>query len=314
MKKLKQISAKHTWFFVAVLAALLSAPNGTFIKIASGEIDALTLNVLRFGLIALVTLPYIIRMRRKFNKKNTLYSFYMGLCMTIAALSYSAAISLSQASYVSIIALAMPIVFIVYSILMTRERIRSRSIFGIAVAVTGAFLVVALPMILSGEVTNDFPPLATVFAVIDCLAFPLAIIFSRKANDNGLPIMASFGVSAFVVTAVCLVLSSIFIDPVVYTALGSIDVIVAVVYSAIFVALIARMLNVASYERIGSVAVSGVSYIESLLSILLPLLLLGEVISIELVIGGLMILIGVYFVETVHHTRAHRHIRVMQHR
>lgn len=314
MVKTKQTFIKHAWFFVALLAALLSAPNGTFIKVAADSLDLLTLNALRFGLIAIVTLPYIIYMYRRFNKKNFRYSVYMGICMTVAALSYSAAIHLSQASYVSIIALSMPIVFIVYSILMTGEKIKARSFFGIMLAVIGAFLVVALPIIMNGGVVLEFNPLATVFAVVDCLAFPLAIIFSRKANEHGLPIMASFGVSAIVVTAVCTLAALIFVGPIAFAAAGSPNVVVAIVYSAIFVALIARMLNVASYERIGSVAVSGLSYVESLLAILIPLIVLGESISVELVLGAALILIGVYFVETVHHSRLHRHIRVMQHR
>jgi drug/metabolite transporter (DMT)-like permease len=314
MKKIKQKYMKHTWFLIALLAALLSAPNGTFIKVASESLDPLTLNALRFGLIAVVTIPYIIYMYKKFNKKNFRYSIYMGICMTIAALSYSAAIQLSQASYVSIIALSMPIVFIVYSILMTGEKIKARSFFGIALAVTGAFLVVALPIIMNGGLGAEFSPLATIFAVIDCFAFPLAIIFSRKANENGLPIMASFGVSAIVVASVCALLAIVFVGPIGFAAASSPTVVVAIVYSAIFVALIARMLNVASYERIGSAAVSGLSYVESLLSILIPLIVLHESISIEILLGGVLILAGVYFVETVHHSRLHRHIRVMQHR
>lgn len=303
----------HGWFFVAILAALLSAPNGTFIKVASDSLDLLTLNALRFGLIALVTIPYIIYMWRRFNKKNFQYSILMGLCMTIAALSYSTAIHLSQVSYVSIIALAMPVVFIVYSILMTHEKVRLRSMVGISIAILGAFLVVALPIISSGGVSTEFNPLATVFAILDCLTFPLAIIFSRKANEHGLPVMASFGVSAIVVTIVCGALSFILMDPLTYNVVASPQVLIAVGYSALFVALIARMLNVISYEHIGSVAVSGVSYIESLLAILTPIIILGEELSAELIIGAILIIIGVYFVETVHHKRSHQHIRVMQH-
>jgi len=314
MSKTKQ-KIKYLWFLAALAAALLAAPNGMAIKAASDHLDLLTLNSLRFGLIAIVTIPYVLYMWRRFNKKNFKYSIYMGICMTIAALSYSTAIHLSQASYVSIIALGMPIVFIIYSLLMTRERVRMRSITGISLAALGAFLVVALPIINSGSgISTEFDPLATVFAVIDILVFPLAIIFSRKANENGLPIMASFGVSAVIVTIVCTIFSLVFIGPAAYAPAASFDIAIVIFYSAIFVALIARMLNVASYERIGSMAVSGVSYLESLLAIMLPLIILGERISIEIVIGGVLILVGVYFVETVHNSKKHRHIRVMQHR
>jgi drug/metabolite transporter (DMT)-like permease len=99
-----------------------------------------------------------------------------------------------------------------------------------------------------------------------------------------------------------------------FESVGNIQTIIAVVYSAICVALIARLLNVMSYERLGSVVTAGLSYIENLLAILLPLLILGEIITLELIAGGLLILVGVYIAETQHHSKKHRHIRVMQHR
>lgn len=312
MAKNKKI-IHYGWFFVALIAALLAAPNGTFIKVAADSFDVLTLNALRFGLIAIVMLPFVVYMWRRFNRKNTKYSILMGLCMSVAAFSYSMALSLSQVSYVSVIELSMPVIFIVYSILMTREKIRTRSIIGIAVAMTGAFLIVALPVLGNGEAGTSINILATVFALLQCLTYPLAIIFSRKANEHGLPVMVSFGISAIVVTIISASLSLLFMNPLSYTADMSLEVIVAIVYSALVVALIARTLNVLSYERIGSVAVSGVSYVESLVAILIPLVILGEQLSVELLVGGALIIIGVYFVETVHHKRSHRHIRLMQH-
>jgi drug/metabolite transporter (DMT)-like permease len=303
----------HLWFIAGLVAALLSAPNGIFIKLGGDAMDPLVFNSLRFIVITLVTLPYVMYVRKKFTKKNMKYALLMGLCMTVAAMSYVGAISLSQASYVAIIALGMPIVFILYSISMTGERIRSRSVAGISLAIIGAFIVVAWPLIAGGSVGN-YSIWATVLAVVDVLVFPLAIIFSRKANEHGLPVMASFGVSSIVVAAISTTLAVMFVGVNSYAAALNPQSIIAVLYSGVAVALVARLLNVMSYERLGSVVTAGLSYVENLLAILLPLLILGEFITFELVAGGLLILVGVYIAETQHHSKKHRHIRVMQHR
>lgn len=311
MTKNKHITG---WFLLGLLAALLSAPNGIFIKLAGDELDPFVLNSLRFILISLVVLPYVLHVRNKINKKNLRYSVLMGIWMTVAAMSYVAAISLSQASYVAIISLGMPIVFILYSIAMTREKVTARSIAGVSVAALGAFVVVALPIILEGGVSGGQNIWATIFALVDVFAFPLAIIYSRKANEAGLPLMASFGISSIIVATVTTACAMAVAGVAAYEAAYNPQSIIAIVYSAIAVALIARLLNVVSYERLGSVVTAGLSYVENLLAVALPLLILGEVITIELAIGGVLILIGVSIAETQHRTRQHRHIRVMQHR
>jgi drug/metabolite transporter (DMT)-like permease len=276
-------------------------------------LDPIVFNSLRFALIAIVTLPYVMYVRRTFTKTNVKYALLMGITMTVAALSYVGAISLSQASYVAVIALGMPIVFILYSIGMTGERVRSRSIAGVSLAIVGAFVVVAWPLIFSGGL-GSYSVWATVLALVDVFVFPLAIIFSRKANEHGMPIMASFGISSVVVAIASGVLALAIVGVSAFESVGNMQTIIAVVYSAICVALIARLLNVMSYERLGSVVTAGLSYIENLLAILLPLLILGEIITLELIAGGLLILVGVYIAETQHHSKKHRHIRVMQHR
>jgi drug/metabolite transporter (DMT)-like permease len=197
---------------------------------------------------------------------------------------------------------------------MTKEKVRARSVLGISIAAAGAFLVIALPIIMSGGDMSKVNPLSMVVGIIDCLVYPLCIIFSRKANESGLSVMASFSLSAIIVAVVCTLLALVFSGPAAYIPALQPNIIIAVMYSGVVVALIVRMFNVMSYERIGSAALSGASYIESLLAILIPLIALGERLSIELVVGALLIVIGVYIVETVHNTKQHRHIRVMQHR
>lgn len=79
--------------------------------------------------------------------------------------------------------------------------------------------------------------------------------------------------------------------------------IISILYSGIFVGFMSRDFGIRSYEHLGVGVSSGLAYAETLLSVLIPVTLLGERLSIELVAGGALILFGVYITE--HHRSAH---------
>ncbi len=297
----KKHNKNYHWFLIGLFAAVMAAPNGTIIKYIISDTSPFVFNACRFGLMALVTTPYILRSRKKINSKNFTSALVVGIFMLMAVMSYVAAIKTSQASYVSILTLLTPIVFVLMSVRITGEKISRRAVAGITLAAIGAFIIVALPIAFKQDASFHFYPLATFFGFCNVLFFPLAIIYSKKANDNGLPLTTIMGISAwsiFVVTAL------------VSTVMGSwssttfnTSYLLAIIYSGLVVAFLARVLGVASYEHLGSPVISGLSYLETLLAIIIPVAVLGEQLSIEMVIGGALILLGVYFVE--HHKSVH---------
>ncbi len=298
VKKLKL----NKWFLLGLLAVLIAAPNATATKYITNSLDPFVYSTLRFGLIAIVTAPYILLSYKKFNSKNLRYALTVGVLMSIAVLVYVWAIKLSQASYVSIITLLTPIIFVILSAKLTGEKIKMRGVAGITLAALGAFIIVALPIALRQNSSLQFYPLASALALLNTITFPLAIIYSKKANENGLPLMSIFSVSAWVVLLVSVLCTLIFASNI-NVELNP-GLIAATCYSGIIVALVARMLNVASYEHIGSAVSSALAYTETLLAIVIPVILLGEKLSIEMVLGGVCILLGVYLAE--HHQSKHK--------
>lgn len=300
---------KSFWFIVGLLGVLLSAPNATVVKYGIGDLNPYLFNTLRFTLIAAITTPYLITRLSKFTKKNRKHVLMAGMYMSAAVISFVWAIKLSQASYVSVILLLSPIFFILLSARMTGEKITARSAAGITLAAIGAAVIVFLPISLEQKGEFTFYPLASLFALINTITFPLAIITYKKANDAGLPMVAIMSASSWIValinTAFWLVAGGA-----VVTLSGS--AYVGILYSGIAVALVGRSLNVASYERIGSAATSALGYVEILLSILLPVLFLNETLSVEIIIGGVLILVGVYIVEH-HKSTHHRHFLMHKH-
>ena len=65
-------------------------------------------------------------------------------------------------------------------------------------------------------------------------------------------------------------------------------------YSGVGVMLLIRWASTAAYSHIGGVMMGAFNYVEVFLAILLPVFILGEKLSLSMVIGGVLIVAGVY--------------------
>lgn len=303
MLYLIQMPNKHVkWLFIALFGAILAAPNGLLVKQMVGHVDPFMLNGLRFALVALVCAPFVWRERRRLNAKSLRTVAAAGLYIAVAVSCFVEGVKLSQASYAAIVLLITPIVLLIYSVKLYGERMSHRAVAGISLAAFGAMLLVVLPVAMQGGGVA-FYPAATVLLLINCLSYPIALLQLKKANEMGVSMVSLIGLSSFVVAAFSLVLlvttgSSVSL-PSGWSWFG-------VVYSGLAVALIGRMCKVWSYEHIGAAATSAVMYLEIFLAILLPVFVLHEHIAVGTVVGGTLVLLGVYLVES-HKLLAHRH-------
>ena len=189
MNKLK-FKIKTSWFWVGLLSVLLAAPNATIIKASTSEIDPLLYNAIRFLMLALVALPYVLTYRKKINKINIKYTAYVGVFLSFATVGFVLAIKHSQASYVSILTLLTPIMLVIFARKLAKENISSKVMMGVAMAALGAFIVVFVPIVISHNAPAKFYPLATIFILINVATFPLSIIYSKKANQAGLSLLS----------------------------------------------------------------------------------------------------------------------------
>lgn len=303
------------WHLIALVPILLAVPNGTFVKVIGNTMDPAWINVIRFAMIVVVLVPFLIHARKLMTRKNVGYALLQGVAYSISVACYVFSISLSQASYVSVINLGIPILLMLYSVYLTRERVTRNAMVGISIAALGAFVIVGFPLLVEQGFTSEFNPLATILALINVAAYPLAVIFSRKANEHGLPITAAFGVSSIVVFCVNLAIALVVSGTLPVQALqDNPHIILMIAYTAIAVSLIARMLTVLSYKHLGSAVTGGLYYIESFTSILLPIIVLGERMTSEMLVGGILILLGVLVAEARHHPVVREERRHVGHR
>lgn len=303
---------KHYWFLLGLVGTLLAAPNALFVRLAAREnFDPFLFNVLRFAAVALVTTPYLVTKLRRVKRSARSSIWKSGLYMSVAVISYVWAIKLSQASYVSMLVLLSPIVFVILSAQLTGEQISRRSMFGITLGALGATVMVFLPVALEQDGTFVFYPAATLLSLVNVVSFPLAIIHYKKANDKGVPILSIMSTTSWIIVATNLLLwlatGAQYSEPSLHQTGTLVGIGASVLYSGIVVALLARTFGVLSYEHIGSATSSALGYLETFLAILLPVMLLGEHLSVEMVIGGALTLLGVAVIE-FHRSRYHKHL------
>lgn len=308
------IKNKHThfyWVVVAFIAILLGAPNAMVIRILLESTDNWSVIFLRFAMLFVVTLPFLIWHSKKLvNKAAFKNTALAALWVVTGTVSYTLAIEQSQASYMAIIGLVAPVLLVVFSARIFKERITHRTLLGIVVAVAGALILAVSPIIIGGA-NIQFYPLATVYGLFNTVTFALMVIYMRKSNESGVPMTAVIAFCAAVVMVVALAIALLFSNKAGISIPQEPGFWAVLAYSSIGIMLFSRMFNVLSFRHIGAGLTSGLTYLESFFAIILPVIVLNETLSSTMIFGGIVIMIGVYIIES--HPKTHKHIRHLRH-
>ncbi|MCL2280845.1 DMT family transporter [Candidatus Saccharibacteria bacterium] len=308
MKKLgEKTNKKSKWFMLGLLAVFISAPNPMLTRVAlSGDAstNSLTLILVKYTILLTV---FFVPLYRFVRAKNSIFRAALknlviyAVCTAVSTYLWMAAIEQSNASYASIINLLSPIILVILSAKLVKDRITRRATAGIVLAAIGGILIVILPTILQGSVMSNFYPLATILLLLVCVLTPLNIIYQRRTNEQGVPFTVSTG---FMTLLTVPLIATIYIltrgGTVMIETISSLpwQVWLVAIYSALMVTYVSRSLAIKSYEYTGAAVKGSLSYLETLMAITLPLIILGEQLSIEIVAGMMLILVGVFLAES----------------
>lgn len=303
---------KQKYLIIGIAASLIGSLHVTAMKyVFNGGIDPNIYNFLRFGITALVSLPFIFIQSRFINKINLKYAVLMGLNLAAAVFCYSWAIRLSQASYVAIITLISPIVFVVVSVLVDRGRVEAKSLAGLGLAVAGTLLIFILPIAVKQNLEFSFYGTATVLLLLQSVFNAGIVINGKKANLAGMRMVTLIGVSSLV----CLLIFGILSSKSLGNGLGQfkeINLLYGASFSGLVIGFALRPVDIRVYEKLGPAVIAILSYLSTLASIVVPIILLGEKISKEMIIGASLIMLGVYVIEH-HKGEHHKHFHIFRH-
>lgn len=293
--KTKKLKNYRFWLGVGTAGFLLTAPQTMFLRVAVQELDPHLLNALRFGVVALLALPFVLRSRSRLTRGSVKYVLISGVGLSIAASSLVFALRDSQASYVSFLLLLSPAVLVAYSMKMDSERVALKAVVGIMISLIGALVLAGLPALMFGE-KKILYPLATALLLLNALVYPFVTLSYKWANEREkIPLPVIIGLSAGVVSVTSLGFW-LFSGSVWPAHVSSVSVL-AVLYSGVIVSLTSKVLSVAAFKRIGAAGISSLNYLQSFLAVLLPVIFLHERLTSSMIIGGLLIVVGVVLAQ-----------------
>jgi drug/metabolite transporter (DMT)-like permease len=307
------------WILIGVLAAIVTAPNGVTIKIISETMEPATMIALRYGIVVLGCLPFLLRIKKDVVAKNLGNLLLGSIFLAITGVSYVASIKFGQASYSAIISLVNPVLLVVFSVFLLKEKLTRQIIGGVSLTLLGAAVVVMAPFLIGAESGINIGPESIVFGLISAATYPLMLIFMRRANTGGVPMTGVIGLTGLV-TAITMSIVAVglsgadVIDQISNTPALSWFYLISI---SIGIYLIGRILLIKVFEHIGSAAESGILYLEVIFSVATPMILLGENLTLEIVVGALLIFTGVIISEAAHnkikHKLRHRHKAHLHH-
>ena len=302
-------SIKINWLLVAILVLFIILPGGIFIKLASNEINCYLVTMLRYGIVALVTLPFTIRAilnkkQRKLLVKKLPIIATITLVSCVSGPLHTAAIAYSSVSFIEIINLAAPIVFTIISILVTRDKLSRYAVTGLLFAVLGGLVIMVLPTLLgtTGAINSfGWMPLAMQGVVI--IMASAWTVYLRRMNESGLSMAPLIGIGFTASFLVSIPLAIADGGTEVFSEISNLSINgwLMIAYLAIVITILSRIIRTKAYEKIGTASYASLDYLYYFMAIAAPIIILGEVLSWEMVIGAILIIIGIIL------TRKHTH-------
>lgn len=297
----------NKWLMLGLASEILVAPNSAVMKHTLLGMNVPYFTFLRYFVVLILCSPALYRTlkQKQLSTESAKDVILSSIFLALAILTFTYAITMTEASYATILGLAGPLFFIPLSIKIEKEKINKRSVAGLSLAAAGAFTVVALPIAVAQNGDLNINPFASLLLILNAIFWSLFIIFYKRSNERGIAMNAIMGVNAFfnvVIFGILFCLTS-------YVASGSINFsvtkeqIIAISFGSVLVTFFSRKWKVTVYEKLGSVSSSGLDYLGSFLSIIVSIIFLHEKLSVGIVIGGVLIILGLYISE--HHKFSH---------
>lgn len=284
---------KQKAFFSIFAYSLLSGAMAAVTKVGLSQMPPFSFAFIRFLLATLIVAPFIWRKRKHLAQDlKTLGPF--SILATLNIVFFVLGINLTTANISQILYAVIPIVVGILTHFVFSEKLSSKNTIGITVGFIGTFLVLFLPILekggkFSGNLTGN------ILLAIAVVCFSGYIVLSKKAQKTHSPFHI---VSMFIIlTAAALFPFFVFESISHYGWWDAINInsVLSISYVVLAGTISTYLLNQYSIRHGGAVFASMAFYLSPLFGFLVAFFLLGEQLTIGLIVGGALALLGVYY-------------------
>lgn len=296
MKEKSQDVNSKKWLvpIMVIIIILIWGLAWVYMKLALNYMSGLTFSALRFliGTIVLFILAMFIK-RRKLSLKNVFDMFVLGVFQTgIVFFLVMYGLQFIGAGKGALLLYSMPIWSAFFSIVLLREKISSRNIAGLVIGVLGLVIILGMDFLM---VQSKDVLIGEMYIVIAAVAWGFANIYYRK-HLSDIPIIQvsayqmMFGTLGLFIAAY-LIEGSIKID-------WTYEAVYYLLFTGVFASAVAFSLWYFVLKRINTITATVSMMMVPVVGIILSYFMIGEVVTLNILIGGLFILVGLYITQT----------------
>lgn len=241
---------------------------------------------------ALYTFHRIHKSQSTFNVKRLIPFIISGSILGLAWVCLFTAFNNTSISIAVLVYNMGPVYVLIFTPILLKERISRIQIL----TILGAFL--GLLLIVSGTINaKDFSLTGLGFGIISGLLYACLVLINRMVKTE---------YDSSTITLVQMVSAAIVLLPFVFlegqltlvSKLDSLSIILILILGLVQTGL-AYHLYFSTYKKLSAITIVSYSYLEPVFSIILSVVILGELVSVNQIIGGVLILVSTYIGEYV---------------
>lgn len=284
------MSDKQKALIFILLASLFGGAAQPVIKIGLETIPPLSFVFFRFLIAGLIISPFLLN--RSFFK-SFWKLFPLSVLGTLNIIFAVFGIERTAATIGQLMYAGVPILTVLFLFILFKERLSRNKAMGILIGFLGVAFVVLLPILEKGnKFSGDL--LGNILIACGVVSWSLYIVYSRKALRNFSP----FIVTSVFIWVTCLVAFPFFLKELSFYSGWlnklSLSSVLSVGFSSIFTTIATFMLSQYAIKHGGPILASLQFYLLPIVAYLSAFFLLGEQLTLGIVIGGALALLGVY--------------------
>lgn len=282
-------------YSMIALVMLIWAGNYIATKTVLREMDALTLAVLRVTLAAAIMTPIYLASphKQQLDRDDAIKFTQLSLLGVVAnQMFFTVGLSLTTVSHSALLIGLGPVYVLLLAWFQGLETLAPQKLVGMLLAFSG---VAALGTehgfsLQSGTLAGDL------LTICGSLAFSVYVVMAKKVARKYDSVQINF----YLYAAAAILIVPLTLRQGALLVWGSVSwrAWVALLYAALFASVIAYLIYFWGLKHVTASRIAAFSYLLPVMATSFGILLLGERLSMHLLIGGVLVLGGVYLVET----------------
>lgn len=288
-------------FFLFILTCLLGAAVGTLVKFLVNEIPPLSVVADRFILGLLFILPFTFRydLLKKFKKDKFL--LLGSIFFSLNVILYATGIQFTSLIMGQLLYVPSSIVVALIGYFFLKEKVNSYQIIGLMLSLFGMSILI-YGSITTSNILSFGKPLGNFLIFLAMISWSTYTVFSKKNSNKFTPneITLSNFLTASIVSVAAFPIVNLFSASKFYSQDVGTNIMILVL-------VIIALLFIISYQwlikKTSAFTSSLTSYLSPFLAYFLGAIFFNEILTVNLVIGGLFIIIGVFIATSLNQVK-----------